>query len=91
MHDLHSPTSEFIEGFYTRANRYMSITYSLLSKGFLDHEDAIAKIRFEIYALHHQIHDLVPPLERKLARFERQIDLSHQVSDMSFFVSEGLS
>ena len=84
MHDLHIPTSEFIEGFYARANRYMSITYSLLSKGLLDHEDAIAKIRFEIYALHHQIHDLVLPLERKLARFERQIELSRQVSGASY-------
>ena len=79
MLDLHQPTSDFILPFYYRAQRYQEIAYSLLSKGLIEYSDAICKIRAELYALHAQIYSLLLPLERKIARFNYQINVSKQV------------
>ena len=86
MLDLHAPTSEFIIGFYNRASRYYQVTTSLFSQGYLDYEDALVKVRLEIYGLHNQILKLVKSLTRRLDRFNSQIDSSLQVCYKKGFV-----
>ena len=93
MLELHYPTNDFLVAFYDRAARYYSITTSLLSQGFLSYDEALMKIRLEIYGLHNQIYKLLLPLERRLSRFNVQIDRSLKVCSsglifvvfMSFF------
>ena len=79
MLDLHLPTCEFIVPFYHRAQRYINITASLLKQGVLDYNQAVCKIRTELYGLHNQIYQLLLPLERRIARFNTQIDLATEV------------
>lgn len=85
MHEIHQPTSDFILPFYYRASRYIEITCTLLSKGLIDFSEAICKIRTELYALHAQVYHLVLPLDRKISRFNHQIEMSSKVS-VSIFV-----
>ena len=83
MLELHYPTNDFLVAFYDRAMRYYSVTVSLLSQGLLSYEDALVKIRMEIYGLHNQIYKLLLPLNRRLSRFDSQIDRSLKVSDLT--------
>ena len=79
MLDLHLSTCDFIIPFYHRAQRYINITASLLKQGILDYDQALCKIRTEIYGLHDQIYRILLPLERKISRFTAQIDLADKV------------
>ena len=79
MLELHLPTNDFLVAFYERASRYYSLTVDLLSKGCLDYENAIVKIRMEIYGLHNQIYKLLLPLIRRLTRFDLQISRALEV------------
>ena len=79
MLELHFPTCDFIVPFYDRMTRYAEISFSLVKKGLLDCEDALYKIRMEMYGLHNQIYKLVLSLRKRLARFNSQIEASYQV------------
>ena len=79
MLDLHVPTCDFIIAFYDRVTRYTEITFSLVRQGLLDCEDALCKIRMEIYGLYNQIFKLVLPLRRRFGRFNAQVDASRKV------------
>ena len=80
MRELHESTCEYIIGFYDRAQRYLSITCPLVSKGLLSYEDAVYNTRTELYTLYDQVYHLILPLNRKLARFRSQIDNCSKVS-----------
>ena len=81
MRELHETTCEFIISFYHHAQRYINITASLLSQGILDHEQAVCRVRGELYKLHDQILKLVSPLERRITRFRHQIQIADQVGE----------
>ena len=80
MRELHETTCKFIIGFYDRAQRYLSITYSLITKGLLSYDDAVYNTRTELYTLYDQVYHLILPLNRKLARFRSQIETCSKVS-----------
>ena len=84
MLDLHLPTNDFLVAFYERATRYYSLTASLVSQGHLEYEDALVKIRMEIYGLHNQIWKLLQPLYRRLDRYDLQVKRALQVRFICF-------
>ena len=45
----------------------------MLEQGFLDIEQAAARIRTKIYELYNQVYELLQPLERKVARYNQQV------------------
>ena len=79
MLDLHLPTCDFIIAFYDRVTRYTEITFSLARQGLLEYEDALCKVRMEIYGLYNQIFKLVLPLRRRIERYNAQVQASHKV------------
>lgn len=80
MLDLHLSTCDFIVPFYDRVTRYSEITFSLAKQHLIAYDDALWKIRMELYGLYNQIYKLVLPLRRRLARYHSQINASCQVS-----------
>lgn len=79
MLELHLPTCDFIVPFYDRLTRYSDITFSLAKQHLIDYDDALYKIRLELYGLHNQIYKLVLPLKRRMTRYNSQINASRQV------------
>lgn len=79
MRELHESTCNYIIPLYCHAQKYINVTAMLLYKGALDYDQACVKIRTELYHLHNQIFQHLLPLERKLARFRGQIEMSTQV------------
>ena len=85
MLELHRSTCDFIVPFYTRAQRYIAITTSLMKQGLIEPDMALVKIRTEIYGLHNQIFQLSLALDRKISRLGDQVTIAEKVTGSRAF------